>query len=185
MSAADTMASLAASDPHFGYRQVGIVTKSGEIEAHSGDDCSDWKGHVVGDGCLAMGNVLAGPETVEAMASAFEAAADKPFEERLMLAIEAGRDKGGQADAGGHLTERSAGLLVYGWDSDGYPDLADLNVRIDAHPTAVAELRRQYEMIRHLTAYQHMKANDPANLPKTDVWEADHMTEVKPPPWYD
>ena len=79
-----------------------------------------------------------------------------------MIAIEAGRDSGGQGADGRHMTERSAGLIVYGWDDDGYPEMAEINVRIDAHPTAVAELRRQYEMIRHLNVYQHMKADDPA-----------------------
>jgi uncharacterized Ntn-hydrolase superfamily protein len=185
LDAEAVMADLAASDPSFGYRQVGIVTKSGETAAHTGGNCSDWKGHATGDGFVAMGNVLAGGHVVDAIAATFRESADLPLEERLMRALEAGRDAGGQADARGHMTERSAGLLVYGWDADGYPDLADLNVRTDAHPTAVAELRRQFEMIRHLTRYQHMKADDPASLPPTEAWEAEHMTTVKPPPWFD
>jgi uncharacterized Ntn-hydrolase superfamily protein len=185
LGADEVMARLEAEDPSFAFRQVGILTKSGRAAAHSGTSCTDWKGHILGDGFVAMGNVLAGAHVVEALASTFETSGDKPLEERLMLALEAGRDAGGQAAEGRHMRERSAGLLVYGWDADGYPDMADLNVRIDAHPSAVAELRRQFEMIRHLTRYQHMKADDPATLPPTETWEAEHMTKVKPPPWYD
>ncbi len=185
MGVAETMARLADDDGSFGFRQVAIVSKAGEVAAHTGDDCSDWKGHVTGDGYVAMGNVLVGPEVVDAIAAAFEDSVDQPLQERLMIAIEAGRDSGGQGADGKHMTERSAGLVVYGWDNDGYPDMAEINVRIDAHPTAVAELRRQYEMIRHLNVYQHMKADDPATLPPTEDWEAEHMTTVSPPPWYD
>jgi uncharacterized Ntn-hydrolase superfamily protein len=181
----ETVARMEIEDASFSYRQVGIVTKAGRAAAHSGDDCMDWKGHVTGDGFLAMGNVLAGAHVIDAMAATYLETLDKPLEERLMLALEAGRDAGGQAVDGRHMTERSAGLVVYGWDADGYPDMADLNVRFDAHPTAVAELRRQYEMIRHLTLYQHMKADDPASLPATETWEAEHMTVAPPPPWYD
>ncbi|MEM7122191.1 MAG: DUF1028 domain-containing protein [Pseudomonadota bacterium] len=185
MGVAETMARLADNDGSFGFRQLAIVSKAGEAAAHTGEDCSDWKGHQIGDGYVAMGNVLAGPEVVGAMATAFEGSADQPLQKRLMTAIEAGRDAGGQAKDGRHITERSAGLVVYGWDDDGYPDTAEINVRVDAHPTAVAELRRQYEMIRHLNIYQHMKADDPAILPTTEDWETKHMTAVRPPPWYD
>lgn len=185
ISVTETMARLAADDGSFGFRQVAIVSKAGEVAAHTGEDCSDWKGHRTGEGYVAMGNVLVGPEVVDAIADAFEGSADRPLQERLMIAIEAGRDSGGQGKDGRHITERSAGLVVYGWDDDGYPEMAEINVRIDAHPTAVAELRRQYEMIRHLNVYQHMKADDPASLPPTEDWEAEHMKAAPPPPWYD
>ncbi len=185
MSADQTMARLKDDDPGFGYRQVGIVTKAGDVAVHSGYDCTDWKGHITGSGFLAMGNVIVGAHVVEAMADVFQQTVDRPLDARLMLALEAGRDAGGQGVDGQHMTERSSGIRVYGWDGDGYPDMADLNVQIDAHPTAVAELRKQYEMIRHLTVYQHMKADDPATLPATETWEAEHMTDVPPPPWYD
>ncbi len=185
MAADETMARLADDDGSFGFRQVAIVTKAGKVAAHTGEACSDWKGHRTGDGHVAMGNVLVGPHVVDAIADAFQGATGQPLQERLMIAIEAGRDAGGQGKDGRHTTERSAGLVVYGWDDDGYPDMAEINIRIDAHPTAVAELRRQYEMIRHLNVYQHMKADAPATLPPTEDWEAKHMTAVPPPPWYD
>jgi uncharacterized Ntn-hydrolase superfamily protein len=181
----ETVARMENEDPSFSYRQVGILTRAGRAAAHSGDDCMAWKGDVTGDGLVVMGNVLAGAHVIDAMAATFRETVDEHLEERLMLALEAGRDAGGQSVDDRHLSERSAGLVVYGWDADGYPELTEIDVRIDAHPTAVAELRRQYEMIRHLMIYQHMKADDPANLPATQTWEADHMAVAPPPPWYD
>jgi uncharacterized Ntn-hydrolase superfamily protein len=179
------IARMADEDESFSYRQVGIVTKAGRTGVHTGDNCTDWKGDIVGDGFLVMGNVLTGAHVLEAMAATYEKTLDEPLEERLMLAIEAGRDAGGQGVDGRHMSERSAGLVVYGWDGDSFPELSEIDVRIDVHPTAVTELRRQYEMIRHLMVYQHMKADDPATLPGTETWEGEHMTAALPPPWYD
>ena len=133
MTAAATMAHLAGSDAHFSYRQVGILTRDGTARVHTGDDCHDWKGHRSGDGWLAMGNVLAGEHVVAAMAETFAATVAEPLAERLMRALEAGRDAGGQADQDGrHTTERSSRLAVYGWDEDGYPELSEVDVRVDA-----------------------------------------------------
>ena len=68
MGVDETMARLADDDASFGFRQVAIVSKAGEVAAHTGEDCSDWKGHRTGDGYVAMGNVLVGPEVVDAIA---------------------------------------------------------------------------------------------------------------------
>ncbi len=95
---------------------------------------------MIGDGYVAMGNVLSGEPVIDAMAAAYEAAAELSFERRLLAAIEAGRDAGGQAGNDGHLPERSAAVVVYG----DY-DHAELDLRVDLHDTAVEELRRAFE----------------------------------------
>jgi uncharacterized Ntn-hydrolase superfamily protein len=185
MTVEQTIARMKNEDENFGFRQIGVVTKAGRAAAHTGADCRDWKGDITGDGFLVMGNVLAGAHVIEAMAATYGKTLDEPLEERLMQALEAGRDAGGQGVDGRHMTERSAGLAVYGWDADGFPELSEIDVRIDAHPTAVAELRRQYEMIRRLMVYLHMMADDPAALPSTETWEGDHLTAASPPALYD
>ena len=63
---------------------------------------------------LACFSLLAGHHVVEAIAAGYEARPDESFERRLLRAIEAGRDAGGQVGNDGHLTERSAGVFVYG-----------------------------------------------------------------------
>jgi len=77
------------------------------------------------------------------MAAAFEGSAAIELEERLLLALEAGRDAGGQE--GG---ERSAALFVNG--SHPYP-LFDLRVDVSMEPTS--ELRKAYEWYKPLAPF--------------------------------
>ena len=94
-------------DEFFDYRQFGIVTQGGHAACHTGDRTRAWAGHTVGDGFVAMGNVLEGKHVVEAIAGSFESTKSEELEERLLQAIEAGCAAGGQ----GQLNERSAALI--------------------------------------------------------------------------
>ena len=105
------MAELAESDPEFDWRQIALIDRDGGAVAHTGRNTRPWSGHVTADGVVAMGNVLAGEAVVTAIAEGFEASAGEGLDERLLRALEAGRDAGGQQGADGHLPERSAGLL--------------------------------------------------------------------------
>ena len=160
------LAALEAIDPGYSYRQVCIVDGSGAVAMHTGADTRPWSGHRVGKGYAAFGNVLAGAATVDAIQAAFEASAGAPLAERLLRAIEAGRDAGGQAGAdGAHLNERSAALLVQG------DDIArDINLRVDLHEDAVTELRRVYERYAPYLDYYALRADDPARTPAQDAF---------------
>ena len=87
---------LARLDPHLAYRQLGVLAKDGRHLVFTGDKASDWKGHQTGDGFLVFGNMLAGPDVVAGMADGFVSALDEPLAERLVRALEGGRDAGGQ-----------------------------------------------------------------------------------------
>lgn len=153
---------LETSDEHIEYRQIAIVDADGRAVARTGKDNRPWAGHIVGDGWVAMGNVLVGEQTVKAMAQAFEASAAEPLEERLLRAIEAGRDAGGQ-----HGGQRSAGLLVY--DTRPFPYL---DLRVDEHAEPVGELRRIHGLFSPLLPYYELHRTNPRNLPPYDVWLA-------------
>ena len=157
---------LAQADPGFEWRQVVIATRDGRVAAHTGPNTRPWSGHVTGEGFAAFGNVLAGESTVEAMADAWRAHAGDDLPERLLAALEAGRDAGGQASADGtHITERSSALVVRG------PDIVeDLDLRVDLHHDAVGELRRLYERYRLYLPYYALRARSPAETPPQDVW---------------
>ncbi len=94
---------LEGTDSLFEWRQVGIVDAGGSATAYTGDKTRRWAGHAVGDGYVAMGNALAGEEVVQAIVRAFEESEDQELDERLLRAIEAGRDAGGQKGVEGHL----------------------------------------------------------------------------------
>ena len=161
------LAELCANDPDAEYRQIAVIDREGAVAAYSGPKTRGYSGHQAGDGYVAMGNVLAGPEVVSAIAAAYEAAAEAPLERRLLQAIEAGRDAGGQAGGAGHLAERSAALVVY-----GQHDYAELDVRVDLHGTAVEELRRVFEEYELYRAFYRERGKNPRDAVPQDVFVA-------------
>lgn len=110
------------------HRQVGIVDLDGNAATHTGTACLDWAGGVTGDGYAIQGNILVGPEVVEAMEAAFSASdEDAPLARRLLAALTAGDDAGGDRRG-----RQSAALLVVR-DGAGYGGLDDIAVdlRVD------------------------------------------------------
>jgi uncharacterized Ntn-hydrolase superfamily protein len=158
---------LIANDPDFAYRQIAVIDREGRTAAYSGPKTRGWSGHRIGEGYVSMGNVLAGPKVVDAMAEAYEAHGSESFERRLLGAIEAGRDAGGQVGNDGHLTERSAGLVVYG----AY-DHAELDLRVDLHDKAVDELRRAFEEYELYRDYYRDRGRNPRQAVPQDVFAA-------------
>ncbi len=157
---------LADSDKGFDWRQVVIAAVDGRIAAHTGPHTRPWSGHITGEGFAVFGNVLAGEATVQAMAAAWRERAEDDLPERLLAAIEAGRDAGGQAGPDGvHLPERSAALIVRGADI-----VEDIDLRVDLHDDAVGELRRLYDTYQKYLPYYALRARSPAETPPQDVW---------------
>jgi len=153
---AHVLGELQANDPHHEYRQIAVIDRNGRLAAYSGPKNRGWAGHVSGEGYVAMGNMLAGPPVVEAMARAYEASAPLSLERRLLAAIEGGRDAGGQVGNDGHVPERSAAVIVYG----DY-DHAELDLRVDLHDTAVEALRRAFEEYELYRGYYRERGRNP------------------------
>ena len=157
---------LAERDPDFDWRQVAIAMADGRIAAHTGARTRPWSGHIAGEGFAVFGNVLAGEATVAAMAAAWRGRAGDELPERLLKAVEAGRDAGGQASPdGAHLPERSAALIVRGADI-----VEDIDLRVDLHDDAVGELRRLWQAYRKYLPYYALRARSPAETPPQDAW---------------
>lgn len=130
--------SLLEADPDREIRQVHAVDGSG-TSCHTGGRCVAWCGHLEGDGFTVAGNMLTGPQVIQAMADAFQAVADRQRElsERLLLALEAGQKAGGDKRG-----KQSAALLVASSEPRMYH-----NLRVDHHADPVAELRRIYNAV--------------------------------------
>ncbi|MFZ5781687.1 MAG: DUF1028 domain-containing protein [Pseudomonadota bacterium] len=159
---------LQTNDPDFAYRQIAVIDREGRAAAYSGPKTRAYSGHKVGTGYVAMGNVLAGPAVVDAIADAYEALAATTFERRLLGAIEAGRDAGGQAGNDGHLPERSAGIFVH-----GAHDHAELDLRVDLHDKAVEALRDAFEEYELYRGYYRDRGRNPRDAVPQDVFAAD------------
>lgn len=168
---AKTMAALADDDPNFDYRQVGIVNSDGHAAAHTGTNTRPWSGHLVGNGYIVMGNVLAGEQVLGAMAHAFAGQGEADFDERLLSALEAGRDAGGQQSGdGAPLNERSAAVIIH-----GHRDFGHMDLRVDAHETAVEELRRVHGIYKPFVPYYRLRHERPDETPAQDVWAAENL----------
>jgi uncharacterized Ntn-hydrolase superfamily protein len=140
LSAAVVVERLVAGDDGRAERQVGVVDAHGGSAAYTGPECTDWAGHRTGEGYAAQGNILVGPETVDALAETFEASTGRPLAERLIDSLAAA-----QAAGGDRRGQQSAALLVVERNG-GYAQLSDVlvDLRVDDHEQPIDELRRLY-----------------------------------------
>jgi uncharacterized Ntn-hydrolase superfamily protein len=121
------------------HRQVGLVDVEGGAATHTGSACFDWAGGVTGDGVAIQGNILAGPEVVDAMKRAWDATGDhEPLARRLLAALAAGDAAGGDKRG-----RQSTALLVVS-EGAGYGGMDDVAVdlRVDDHAAPIEELTR-------------------------------------------
>lgn len=135
--AEETLGKLVERDPGREGRQLGIVDAQGRSATFTGKETFFWAGGVAGKNYACQGNILAGPQVVQAMARAFENAPG-PFAERLVAAIEAGQQAGGDRRG-----RESAALLVVKKGA-GYGGIGDkwIDLRVDDHPQPIEELKR-------------------------------------------
>lgn len=134
---------LVSGDPDRESRQVGIVDARGRTAAYTGAECFQWRGEVQGEGFTAQGNVLAGPEVLAAMGETFAGSAG-PLAERLLAALAAGQEAGGELRG-----QQSAGLLVVraGGGYGGHDDRL-VEIPVYDHATPIDELARLYAIHR-------------------------------------
>lgn len=141
LDAQATLDSLLASDPGREQRQIGVVAASGSAASFTGTACSPWAGGIVLPGLAAQGNILAGEAVVREMERAFRETQGE-LAEKLLAALQAG-----QAAGGDKRGQQSAALLVVR-PSDEYPEYEEryVSLRVDDHPTPIAELVRLYRL---------------------------------------
>ena len=154
LSAEQALEALVLVDEGRDVRQVAYVDADGKVAAHTGAKCIEAAGHHVGDGYSVQANMMLNDKVVPAMAKAYESA-DGDLADRLMAALEAAHSVGGDIRG-----KQSAAILIVKGESTGQPwtDRV-LELRIEDHPTPIAELGRLLKVHR---AYEHMNAGDVA-----------------------
>jgi uncharacterized Ntn-hydrolase superfamily protein len=115
---------------HVAYRQLALLDADGTGVAYSGAQTLGTHGERTGRDCVAAGNLLAVEDVLDAMVLAFEAGAALDLGPRLLGALQAAVDAGGEAGP-----VHSAGLLMSG--AVAWP-IADL--RVDWHDAPIAAL---------------------------------------------
>ena len=133
---------LLEDDDKRDHRQVGIVDVEGTGATHTGSECFAWAGGVTGPGYAIQGNILAGPEVVQAMETAWLSSTGVSLARRLSAALKAGDD------AGGDSRGRQAAALLVVKDGAGYGGLDDVaaDLRVDDHADPVTELARLLDL---------------------------------------
>ncbi|MEI2712755.1 MAG: DUF1028 domain-containing protein [Nocardioides sp.] len=133
---------LLEEDPGREHRQVGIVDSDGNAASHTGTQCFDWAGSRTADGVAIQGNILAGEHVVDAMLDAWHASAGQTLDRRLLAALAAGDQ------AGGDKRGRQAAALFVVREEAGYGGNDDVAVdlRVDDHADPVTELSRLLDL---------------------------------------
>ena len=159
-SSSRVLTEIAASDPHIEYRQISVIDRDGNATARTGAENHDWSGHICEPNMVAMGNGLISERTATAMAETFRKMKGDDLENRLMSALEAGRDAGGQ-----HGGQHSSALVLY--RAHEYP-LVDL--RVDEHAEPIGELRRVFDLYRPQIEYYETRPWQPNALGVVEDW---------------
>lgn len=158
-SAAEALAAVMSAAPHAEYRQLAVIDAAGQTASYSGTRTLGRHATSAGAHCLAAGNLLAGEQVTAAMARAYEQRPQDHIASRLLSAVAAGDQAGGEEGP-----VRSCGLLVV--DAVPWP-VTDL--RVDWHEDPISELARLWALWQPQEADYVQRALDPTAAPSYGV----------------
>ncbi|MHA2199927.1 MAG: DUF1028 domain-containing protein [Candidatus Thorarchaeota archaeon] len=158
-SASETLKLLLQEDDGREHRQIGIVDAEGQAVSHTGKECMEWAGHIIGDGYACQGNILAREAVVVDMASAYERT-EGDLIDKLFAGLKAGQE------AGGDRRGMQAASIFVVREAGGYEGRNDryVDVRVDEHPSPIEELERIFK-IYDMTL---LSREDPSTLLKIE-----------------
>jgi uncharacterized Ntn-hydrolase superfamily protein len=142
-TAQEVLDALLENDDNREWRQLGIVDNNGNTAAFTGKKCETFEGHITGEGYTVQGNMLEGPEVLDAMSIAFQYARGD-LAARLLAALVAGDE------AGGDRRGRQSAAMYIVREKGSYDGLIDkyIDLRVDDHERPVPELQRLLSLHR-------------------------------------
>ena len=158
-TASETIEELTAADEEAPQRQIGVVGQDGSVDAFTGAECFDVADDLQGETYTVQGNILENHDTLEAMATAYETADGEGLPERLLAALEAGNEAGGDSRG-----EQSAAMYI-AKPEGGYDGRNDrwVDVRVDDHQEPITELERVFKLY-DVTLLEREQPDDPREL---------------------
>jgi len=179
---------LLADDAGRERRQLGIIDMRGRTASHTGTGNNAWAGSRQGKNYTVQGNILVGPEVLEAVAGSLDSTAGTgmPLAERLILALEAGHAKGGDKRWGYF---QSAAIRIADPNQPGRGgDHISLAIDVGEHPEPVAEMKRIYYTTARRLGYRsfsEIKGSDVIELKRMlhalGYWRKDMPQFPEPP----
>jgi len=155
----EVLQALRQHDRWMDYRQIAIVSATGDVGVHTGALNTSWAGHLTSEGAAFLGNGLADVGVLAAMQEAFERAKKAPMAEQLLVSLEEGRSV-----LGASIPLVSSSLMVR---SPAETDQFDLRVDVASSKVgngtacSVADLRRLFETYRPLATIYDMRSRTP------------------------
>jgi uncharacterized Ntn-hydrolase superfamily protein len=150
----DAIAELLSTDEQRESRQLGMIDMKGRAWAHTGKGNGNWAGSRQGRTYTVQANIMVGPEVVEAVAATFEATegTSMPLAERMILALEAGQQKGGDRRWG---NLQSAAIKIADPNDPGRGgDYISVAIEVGEHPEPVGEMKRIYYTTQRRLGYR-------------------------------
>lgn len=158
VSAEDALRRTVGADDRAPRRQIGVIGLTGGHAQHTGSETSYWAGHRAGATYVTQGNLLVGPEVLDAVARSFESTegSGRHLADRLIAALEAGQATGGDARKG---RKQSAAVLVADPREarSRRADKISTNINVCENPTPVLELRRIYDSISETLGFRTLQ----------------------------
>ncbi|MDG6955481.1 MAG: DUF1028 domain-containing protein [Nitrososphaerota archaeon] len=152
-TAKTALGALLGADSKPEVRQVAMVDASGQAAAHTGEKCIPCAGHATGDGFSCQGNIMTSDRVWGAMKRAFEEGEGSPLPERLLGALDAAQEEGGDLRG-----RQSAALVVVGREpKPNYWEGRLFDLRVEDHPEPLVELRR---LLRYQRGYRWVDKGD-------------------------
>jgi uncharacterized Ntn-hydrolase superfamily protein len=124
---------LIAKDPQREMRQVAIMNFAGEKAVFTGTQTPEWRGEIIGEDYVVIGNLLKSRKVLESMAECFEKTGGD-LAIRLLEALRAGSESGGDKRG-----EKSAAIIMVNANE------MLLSLRVDDHRNPIEELLRMVE----------------------------------------
>lgn len=159
LSAAEALSALKRNAAHLEFRQLALIDKEGRTATFSGAKTLGTHMTAEGKDCVAAGNLLKHTGVPAAMVKVFEAGEGGHLAERILAAMQAALQAGGEEGP-----VKSAGLLLV--DKVSWP-IADL--RVDWHDDPIGELVRLWQLWKPQMGAYLQRAVDPTKAPSYGV----------------
>ena len=160
----EVLKQLLENDAQRESRQVGVIDMKGRSAAHTGKQNGNWAGSKQGKNYTVQANIMVGPEVIEAVAASFESTEGSgwPLAERMILALEAGQEKGGDRRWG---RTQSAAIKIADPNNPGRGgDYIALAIEVGEHPEPVGEMKRIYYTTAQRLGYRSFSRIDGADV---------------------
>lgn len=153
VSAEQALTRLIEKDEGRAFRQIAFLDANGNVSGYTGENCVEAAEDLQGRNFSVQANMMLNDEVVPAMAQAYVQNANLPLAERVVAALKAAQDAGGDIRG-----KQSAALIVVGPErTDKSWEEKKIDLRVDDHKEPIKELSRLLKVAR---AYEHMNKGD-------------------------